>query len=287
MIRHSVPDRIRNEELSVYLKRAWPMLPGHVLRDLLKKKDVRVNGVKSGKGTAVHGGDILEIYADTRYFETAAEVVFDDGKLIAAVKPQGLPSLPDRDGIGEDTMEKRIQRIHDGARLCHRLDAGTGGIMLAAADDETYDQAFETFKQHRINKTYCALLLKRPPRDNMLLKAYLIKDARHSEVQIVSSPRNNAKEIITRVRVLRTTDRGLVRVELEPVTGRTHQLRAHMASIGCPILGDDKYGDREQNKQLGYVGKLCLWCETIELPKDALLKNYAGVSFHADAPEWR
>ena len=135
MIRHTVPPKVRQEELSRYLKRAWPLLPGHVLRELLKKKDVRIGGVKSGKGDVIHGGDTLEIYAAEKYFVIPAELIFDDGRLLAAIKPQGLPSLPDAEDVGADTMEARMQRSHPGAKLCHRLDAGTGLRDLQAAWD--------------------------------------------------------------------------------------------------------------------------------------------------------
>ena len=285
MIRHEVPPALRPEELSRYLKRAWPLLPGHVLRELLKKKDVRIGGVKSGKGDVVHGGDVLEIYAAEKYFTVPAEIIFEDGRLLAAVKPQGLPSLPDADGVGADTMELRLQRLHPGAKLCHRLDAGTGGVMLAAVDEAVEAQAFEAFKQHGIRKSYRALLCRKPPRDEMTLHAHLVKDARHATVRVTDRPAKGSKEIITRVKLLGSVN-GLWDAELEPVTGRTHQLRAHMAHIGCPILGDDKYGDREKNKQLGFAGRLCLWCETLEIPQESPLKEYVGQKFHADCPEW-
>ena len=285
MIRHEVPASLRVENLQRYLKRAWPLLPGHVLRELMKKKDVRVNGVKCGKDDAVHGGDLLEIYADNRHFEIPAEVIFDDGHLLAAVKPQGLPSLPDADGVGADTMEARMRRIHPEARLCHRLDAATGGVLLAALDDETYEQAFAAFKEHSVRKTYRALLCARPPKDDMTLKAYLVKDAKRATVRVTDKPCPGAREIVTRLRV-----RGAVGdcwdAELEPVTGRTHQLRAHMAHIGCPILGDDKYGNRERNRRLGFMGKLCLWCERMEIPEGSPLKAHVGCVFQADCPDW-
>lgn len=285
MIRHVAPPEMQAEELSRYLKRAWPLLPGHVLREILKKRDVRVNGVKAGKGDAVRGGDILEIYAANRYFEEGAALLFDDGRLLAAVKPQGLPSLPDQDGVGADTMELRLQRLHAGARLCHRLDAGTGGVMLAALCDETWEQAFAAFKEHQIRKRYRALLCRRPPKDELLLHAYLAKDARRASVRVADKPLPGAKEITTRLRLLGGED-GLWHAELEPVTGRTHQLRAHMAHIGCPILGDDKYGDREINRSRGFAGRLCLWCETLEIPAGSPLKAYVGQKFYAEAPQW-
>ena len=142
MIRHEIPAGVPAEELSRYLRRAWPLLPDYALRKLMKDRDVRINGARSGKGAQVRGGDVLEIYGDARHFEPMAEILFDDGHLLAAVKPQGLPSLPDRDGVGADTMEARLDRVHPGARLCHRLDASTGGVMLAALDDDTGARAF-------------------------------------------------------------------------------------------------------------------------------------------------
>ena len=246
---------------------------------------MRVNGVKCGKDDAVRGGDVLEIFADSRYFEVPAEVIFDDGHLLAAVKPQGLPSLPDADGVGADTMEARMRRIHPEARLCHRLDAATGGVLLAALDETTYEQAFAAFREHGIRKTYRALLCARPPKDEMTLKAYLTKDAKRATVRVTDKPATGAREIVTRLHL-----RGAVEdcwdVELEPVTGRTHQLRAHMAHIGCPILGDDKYGDREINRRLGFMGRLCLWCERMEIPVDSPLKAHIGCAFQADCPDW-
>lgn len=286
MIRHEIPSGVRSEELSRYIRRAWPLLPGHVLRDLMKKKDVRVNGVKTGRGEMVRGGDVLEIYAPDRYFEAEAEILFEDGHLLAAVKPQGLPALPDQDGVGADTMEQRLRRSHPTARLCHRLDAATGGVMLAALDDATEAAAFEAFKHHEMKKAYRAILCAKPPWAEATLQAYLKKDARRAIVWVTDGAQPGSKEIITRLKLLGEVGSGLWEAELEPVTGRTHQLRAHMAHIGCPILGDDKYGDREKNRALGFANRLCLWCETMEIPAGSPLKDYIGQKFHAEAPKW-
>lgn len=287
MIEHTVPVSVGTEELSAYLRRAWPLLPGHVLRDLLKKKDVRVNGKRCGKGDKLRGGDILNIYADDRHFAPPAQVLFDDGHLVVMVKPQGLPCVPDRDGVGADTMETRLKRLYPDAQLCHRLDTGTGGVIIAAVDQYTYERAFITFKNHNIRKLYSAILIRKPPKPSMTLRSYLIKDAKHSEVRVCDKPRPEAKEVVTKLQTVKDMADGVVRVQLEACTGRTHQLRAHTAHIGCPILGDDKYGDREINKRLGFAGKLCLWCESMTILKDSPLEQYAGMTWRADPPEWR
>ena len=183
-------------------------------------------------------------------------------------------------------MEARLQRVHPEARLCHRLDAGTGGVMLAAITEDIYQRALIAFKEHAIQKRYRAALLGRPKRDEMELCAYLSKDAGAARVRITDHKVNGSKEIITRVNVL-SFDNGISDVELSPVTGRTHQLRAHMAHIGCPILGDDKYGNREANKRMGTVNRLCLWCERMEIPAGSPLADYTGRTFYAPAPDWK
>ena len=285
MIRHVIPASVREMPLRQYLKRAWPLLPGFVLRDLLKKRDVRRDGARLGGEDIVRGGDEIAIYAPDKYLLPTVEVLFDDGRLMAAIKPQGLPSLPDADGVGADTMQARLERIHPTARLCHRLDAGTGGVMLAAPDEETYEQAYLAFKEHKIEKHYAALLCRRPKKDNLVLHAYLTKDAAQANVRVTDTPLPTSKPIETHIRV--TGAQGdFWRVSMSPVTGRTHQLRAHAAHIHCPILGDDRYGDRDINRRYGMEHRLCLWCEEIGIPEGSPLLRYVGQKFHAAAPEW-
>ena len=98
MTGHVIPAGVPAMPLEKYLKRAWPMLPGVVLRVALKKKDVRVNGVRSGADAVVKGGDALAIYLDARWLNPEPEILFSDDRLIVAVKPQGLPVDVDRDG---------------------------------------------------------------------------------------------------------------------------------------------------------------------------------------------
>ena len=285
MIGHVIPDAVPAMPLERYLRRAWPLLPGRLLRQLDKNRDVRVNGTKSDGKAVVRGGDHLAIYADPRDFEPAPDILWSDGRLIVAVKPQGLPVDVDRDGVGADTLLTRLARQYPGARLCHRLDAATGGIVLAAADDVVYAQALEAFKTHGVQKRYHALALNRFSDKKGTLKAWLVKDARHAEVRVLHRPRPDAKPIETRYEAGPEAASNLYHVWLEPVTGRTHQLRAHMAAFGHPLLGDDKYGDRAANRRHPRVS-LCLWHERLTIPGDSPLIAYRGRVFEALAPEW-
>ena len=282
MIRHIVPGGI-SMPLEKYIRRAWPMLPNHAIRDLMKKRDVKRGGQRLSAEDMISGGDELAIYLPDKFNPSPAEFVFDDGRLAAAVKPQGLPVDVDQDGVGADTLLSRIRAIHPSAQLCHRLDAATGGLVLAALDDETLEQALLTFKDHALHKRYLALAKGGFPKREGTLKAWLVKDARRSTVRVVHREEKNSKPIETRYRVIDESD-GIARVELEPVTGRTHQLRAHMADFGHPLLGDDKYGDRTFNKRA--AGGLCLWCAELVLYKNCPLENYRGMNFTSPLPAW-
>lgn len=283
---HTVPSGVGPMPLEKYLRRAWPLMPGRVLRDALKKRDVKLNGARVGADAAVKGGDELALYIPDSWLAPEPEVLFSDDRLIVAVKPQGLPVDADRDGVGADTLLTRLQGRWPGARLCHRLDAQTGGIVLAAADEAVWQQAFEAFRDHRgVTKRYAALAFGRFERPEGTLSAWLVKDARRGDVRVLHRDAPGAKPITTRYRAGEEVAPGLYRVALEPVTGRTHQLRAHMADFGHPLLGDDHYGDRAANRRFPGA-KLCLWHETLYVSGDSPLVDYRGRRFKAPAPEW-
>ena len=286
MTAHTVPAGAPAMPLEKYLRLAWPMLPARILRDALKRRDVRVNGVKCGAGAAVKGGDALALYIDDRWLSPEPDILFSDDRLIVAVKPQGLPVDVDRDGIGADTLLARLRRRWPEAGLCHRLDAATGGIVLAAADGAVLEQALEAFRDHSgVRKQYRALALGSFAQREGTLDAFLAKDARRGEVRVLHKNVPGAKPIRTRYRVIGQRENGLAELALEPVTGRTHQLRAHMADFGHPLLGDDRYGDRAANRK-HQCNRLCLWHEKLTVSPDSPLADYRGRVFEAEAPEW-
>ena len=285
MTEHRVPAGVPRAPLEKYLRRAWPLTPGWVFRDALKRRDVRVNGARAGADAEVRGGDALALYIDGKWLEPEAEVLWTDERLIAAVKPQGLPVDVDRDGVGADTLLTRLRRRWPEARLCHRLDAATGGIVLAAADDAVWQQAFEAFRDRGVHKRYRALAFGPFAQKRGTLEAWLVKDAKRAEVRVAHRDAPGARPITTRYWVGEEAAPGLYAVELEPVTGRTHQLRAHMADFGHPLLGDDRYGDRAANRRFPGV-KLCLWHARLTVPDDSPLVDYRGRVFEAEAPDW-
>lgn len=287
MLEHTIPDGVREIALARYIARAWPLLPGWALRDAFRRRDVKVNGARRGPDFAVRGGDALQLYLDSALLFQPLETVFDDGRLVACVKPQGLPVDVDRGEIGADTLLTRLRAIHPAAALGHRLDAGTGGVVLAAADAQTLDALLACFREHGLQKRYIAVAAGPFPAREGVYRDHLVKDARRALVRVSAQPiKGQSRPIETRWRVLADLGDGLHRVELEPVTGRTHQLRAHLAFHGQPILGDDKYGDRALNRAhpQRYPS---LWCEALTLDGGPGLEAYAGRTFAAPAPAWK
>ncbi len=247
--------------LRQYLPRAFPAMPSWLTRETLKNKDVRVNGVRSGPDAPVQSGDELAVYADDRYLAVPPVIIHEDDSLLVADKPAGVPVDADGQGIGADTMLSRLRAVCPGARLCHRLDTYTGGVLIAAKNDEAEARMREVFRAHDLVKLYQCVVAAYPQRAEARLTAWLVKDAAASRVRILDQEAPRSLPIETRYRVLAQRD-GLSRLEVDLVTGRTHQIRAHLAHEGMPILGDDKYGNRDANRRWK-VRQPLLWCVKI------------------------
>ncbi len=271
MFQHRIPDGVQPTGLARYLSRAWPLAPGRALRDALKKRDVRVNGVKGGADAQVRGGDLLTLYLEEAQLSGPIPVIHRDGRLLCVDKPQGLPVDADSQGIGADTALIRCRRICPEARLVHRLDTDTGGALLLALTDDAERELLLAFREHRIQKKYQAIVRGCPDPREATLRAYLLKDADASSVRVLSRAAPGSREIMTGYTViaprLQASDE-LALLEVRLYTGRTHQIRAHLQSIGHPLLGDDKYGDRALNKRLGVFWPQ-LWC--VELACNGLV----------------
>ncbi|MBE5807237.1 MAG: RluA family pseudouridine synthase [Clostridiales bacterium] len=283
MLEHTIPSGAPEMPLDKYLRRAWPMLPSGALRALLKKRDVKRGGLRLGAKDRVAGGDVLSIWLSDQLLCPEADWLCRDGRLAAVLKPQGLPVDVDGSGIGADTLLARVRRDAPGARLLHRLDTQVGGVVLIALDDDTLKEGIETFRAHALSKRYLAVARGGFHERESTEKAWLVKDAQRARVRVTDRASRDAKPIETRIEVLCERD-GLAWLHLEPVTGRTHQLRAHLAHLGHPLLMDDLYGDRALNA--AHTGPLRLWCQGMTIAPDAPLKAYRGMSFETDAPLW-
>lgn len=262
MQKHRIPEGVAVLPLSTYLRRAFPRIPASLLKETLRKRDVRVNGVKLDGGALVQSGDELTLYLPDRYLTAPLDILYEDERILAVDKPAGIPVDSDARSIGADTMLSRLRAYCPTAALAHRLDTGTGGVLLAAKNEEGLAYLLEVFRSHRIEKTYRCLVRGTPQPHQADCKAFLLKDAAASRVRILSRPAPGALSIETAYRVVQTRgDMSLLEVRL--VTGRTHQIRAHLSALGYPLLGDDKYGDRAFNRA-HHAAQIALWCACLQ-----------------------
>lgn len=284
---HTVPEGVSRQQLNKYLQRAWPMLPGWVIRDAMKTKSVRVNGVKCGADATVSAGDELKIYILDQYFEAPLDVIYEDSELLAVSKPAGLPVDADQKHVGADTLKSRVQAKYPGAQLCHRLDTGTSGVVLCAKTQQAHEQLLRAFASHELRKKYICVVAGRMPYENQTLKAWLKKDAGAAKVRVLDHPAAGAQEIRTQYRLLEVFQAGgatLSRLEVTLITGRTHQIRAHMAHVDHPLVGDDKYGDRNLNRK--FTGGICLHAAELTLLGDGVPDKWVGMTFKSPVPQW-
>ena len=170
---------------------------------------------------------------------TSALIHLDD-HLLVAIKPAGLLAVPGRGADKQDCLSVRLQREFPDLLVVHRLDMATSGLMVFARGEEMQRRLSRQFREREVSKRYVAVLAGELESESGEVDLPLIADWPNRPLQKVDTLRG--KPSLTRYRAL-DLGLGVSRVELEPVTGRSHQLRVHMRELGHPILGDALYGD--------------------------------------------
>ncbi len=284
--------------LNSFILNEFPNLNKNVLYKALRKKDIRINGVKISQNTLVHLGDEITLYIvdseldgtrtisshnidknlynkneNTAYKDilNKIKIVYENDDLLIVYKPDNL-SVTDnsRDKYTLTSILKK--EFGDNIEPCHRIDRNTKGLVLFSKTEETHKQILEMFKNGKIEKHYLAKVYGIPKKRHAILEAYLFKDSKKSMVYISDVPKKGYQKIITEYTIV-TADNKLNISTLDIIlhTGKTHQIRAHLAHIGHPILGDGKYGINKINKQFGY--------KTQELYSYSLKGEFGDVSF--------
>lgn len=175
------------------------------------------------------------------------DLLFVDDYLLVAIKPAGLLSVPGRGPDKQDCLSVRVQMRFPDALVVHRLDMATSGLMLFARGVEMQRKLSMMFQDREMDKHYIAVCAGRLEHDQGVIDLPIIPDWPNRPMQRIDA--EHGKPSLTRYQLLRAeSDRS--RVRLEPVTGRSHQLRLHMASLGHPILGDALYGDESSAPRL-------------------------------------
>ncbi len=275
-----VPENAPRQKLEVYLCRAFPLLPPRVIRDALAKKDVKQNGLRAHREDFVLPGAKVQLYSS---FAAELPVVYEDDRVLLVNKPAGISC--DDDGRGGMTVLSLLAKKAGNAytpRLCHRLDNQTSGLLLLAKDEESEQELFTAFQERTLEKVYECLVRGQMRPEKAVVKAFLVKDAARATVRVITHETPGALPIETMYETL-AFDGTLSRLRVTLLTGRTHQIRAHMAFLSHPLLGDDKYGDRALNKRMKTTS-LHLCAASLTLHLSGCLSYLDGRTFSVQPP---
>ncbi|MBQ5783199.1 MAG: RluA family pseudouridine synthase [Oscillospiraceae bacterium] len=254
--------------LDSWLNDKYPLIRPSVLNKFLRQNKVKVNGIKATAGQKLVKGDVVSLYVNDDYLlipdknnaflfaGSQVEIIYEDENLFVVNKPSGI-SVIDDDWQVFDTLVNRIKHYYhknsmDGniPQLCHRIDTGTSGIVVLAKNEETLEFMFDMFRDKQLKKKYVCAVKNNPKVKDGIYKGYLTKNSQRGFVSVSEKPLNNASQNIeTGIRTIDSFDRYKL-LEIDLYTGRTHQIRAHCAYLGMPVLGDSKYGDNQLNRHL-------------------------------------
>jgi len=270
------------QRLDRFISKVCKNLPATLLQKFIRKGRTKVDGRKVKGDYRLREGERLELYLNDEFFETSAtnhavtlsvpgklKVVYEDRNIIIADKPSGqLVHSDDSEGINtlishicaylwkKGEYNPNIENFFTPA-LCHRLDRNTSGLVIAAKNAEALRNMNDIIKHRKIRKIYHCVVLGTPTVREATIHAHLERDKNLKRVFVTDGPKKYSQEIITKYRVMRSMGE-LCALEVELMTGRTHQIRAHLAHIGYPVLGDEKYGDNGANKRYGLRKQLLL-----------------------------
>lgn len=261
----------------------------------LRTKKIKVNGKKMEPSYRLMEGDTVRSFVLEIKKSRPVDILYEDENLLVVNKPAGLLSL-DVTGRTEDTMLDRVnsflaERGEKTAYPVHRIDFNTSGILLLAKNGRAGEILDRMIKERKIRKSYLCVVKGRPSPDKGRLENQLFKDAKKNRVYVAAHTVKGSKTAITDYRVVASRN-GLSLVECHLLTGRTHQIRCQMAHAGHPLLGDDKYGSKEWNREkgerrqllssykttfdFGEEGSLLSYLsgKTIKLPKVSFVEKY-------------
>ena len=261
------------QRLDRFVSKNLPLLPPALVQKYIRLKRIKVNGKGAKRDTRLDSGDVLQLYINDEFFDKPNEenlfltvfkpqltIVYEDENLLLVDKRPGLVVHAD-ETEKVNTLINHIQAYLYQKKewdpkgenafapaLCNRIDRNTGGIVIAAKNAETLRVINQKIRDHELEKRYLCITVGRPKVPEGRIEGFLLKDEAKKQVFFYRRPVPGGKTAVTLYKTLESRG-GLSLVECRLLTGRTHQIRVSMAELGCPLLGDGKYGRGEVNRR--------------------------------------
>jgi len=251
--------------LGKYLNKA----PNTFIFKMLRKKNIKLNGKRADPKDKIYEGDIINLYLADETIDKFREVdrvesdlipniVYEDDNIILINKEVGVLSHAANQDYGNNIVDSMVSYLYKKGdynprlektftpSICNRLDRNTSGMIIGGKTYLALRAMNDGIKEARVHRYY-RTIVKGKLDKNGTIEGYLTKDGDLNKVEITSREKEESKKIITRIRTIRSSEEYSL-VEIELITGRTHQIRAHLSFIGHPVIGDLKYGDKGTNK---------------------------------------
>lgn len=283
--------------LDKFITKNCPTLPTSLMFKYIRTKRIKVNGKRAEISTRLNVGDTVSAYINDDFFRKVAptydflsapskfDIVYEDENIILADKKQGLLVHPDKNEYTNTLIARIKHYLYDKGEynpedensfspaLANRIDRNTGGIVIAAKNAEALRILCDKIKEREIDKRYLTVVHGTPKKKSDLLEGYLEKDESRNLVFLSKKSNDKNKFVKTKYTVLQSKN-NLSLLEVELLTGRTHQIRAHLAAIGHPLLGEGKYS-KSNDKKLGF-DKQALYSYSLkfDFKTDAGILNY-------------
>lgn len=270
-----VTKKYDNKKLDKFLKENLNNLTNNLFYKTLRKKDIKINSKRISENVNVFENDEVLVYISDDLLENniKLDIVYEDANILLINKPVNIEIT------GNQSLTEIVHKQYSNCKFlpmpCHRLDRNTSGLILYAKNEESLNILLGKFKNHEIEKHYLALVYGIPKIKHRRMEAFLFKDSHKSLVYISDVPKKGYSKIITTYSLLEKYSNNTSLLDVEIETGKTHQIRAHLAHIGFPIVGDGKYGINEVNKRLNSkCQKLTSYCIKFNFITDSKALNY-------------